>query len=286
MGPSGPHLSCVARSSEWDVGRFRNKRIINLSKENTMAELRKNRAKHKLEKGETVIAVSCSDTDTIDILGSTGVVDLIWIEMEHGSVTWSELSDISRVCDLWGMTSLVRVNNNDPWLVGRALDRGVQAVVVPHVNNKTEAERLVIGGKFTPEGMRGMGGSRQGLGVADYTRKANDEIMLVALIEDVVAVDNLDEILTVKGIDCLMVVPGDLSQTMGTEYLGRPDHPDVQSLIESAMKKIVAAGYATGSTASENNIERWVGAGGRMFLCNYQGYIEKGLRDLRGMAER
>ena len=151
-----------------------------------MAELRKNRAKHKLEKGETVIAVSCSDTDTIDILGSTGVVDLIWIEMEHGSVTWSVLSDISRVCDLWSMTSLVRGNNNDPWLVGRALDRGVQAVVVPHVNNKTEAERLVIGGKFTPEGMRGMGGSRQGLGVADYTRKANDEIMLVALIEDVV----------------------------------------------------------------------------------------------------
>ena len=80
-----------------------------------MAEMRKNRAKHKLERGETVISVSCSDTDTVDVLGSTGVVDLIWIEMEHGSVTWSQLSDISRACDLWGMTSLVRVNNNDPW---------------------------------------------------------------------------------------------------------------------------------------------------------------------------
>ena len=79
---------------------------------------------------------------------------------------------------------------------------------------------------------------------------------------------------------------GEVLTTMGTENLGRPDHPDVQSLIESAMKKIVEAGYATGSTASESNIERWVGAGGRMFLCNYQGYIEKGLRDLRGMAER
>ena len=83
-----------------------------------------------------------------------------------------------------------------------------------------------------------------------------------------------------------MVVPGDLSQTMGPEYLGRPDHPDVQSVIESAMGKIVSAGYATGSTANENNIQRWVGAGGRMFLCNYYGYIEKGLRDLRGMAGR
>ena len=117
-----------------------------------MAELRKNNAKHKLKNGEPVIAVSSTDTDMIDFLGSTGVVDIIWIEMEHGEATWSQLSDISRACDLWGMTSLVRVNNNDPWLVGRALDRGVQAVLVPHVNTKEEAERLVQGGKYTPEG--------------------------------------------------------------------------------------------------------------------------------------
>ena len=246
-----------------------------------MVELRENQAKHMLKRGETVIAVSCTDTDTVDTLGSTGAVDLIWIEMEHGSATWSQLSDISRACDLWGMTSLVRVNNNDPWLVGRALDRGAQAVVVPHVNTKEEAQRLVTGGKFAPVGMRGIGGSRQGLGVADYTRKANDEIMLIALIEDVVAVDNLDEILTVEGIDCFMVVPGDLSQTMGPEYLGRPDHPDVQSLIEESMKKIVAAGYATGSTANDDNIGRWTNAGGRMFLCGYQGYISSGLKGLR-----
>ena len=95
-----------------------------------MADLRENRAKHMLKRGETVIAVACTDTDTVDTLGSTGAVDLIWIEMEHGSATWSQLSDISRACDLWGMTSLVRVNNNDPWLVGRALDRGIQAVVL------------------------------------------------------------------------------------------------------------------------------------------------------------
>ena len=147
-----------------------------------MAELRKNNAKHKLKNGEPVIAVSSTDTDMIDFLGSTGVVDIIWIEMEQGEATWSQLSDISRACDLWGMTSLVRVNNNDPWLVGRALDRGVQAVLVPHVNTKEEAERLVQGGKYTPEGSRVMFSSRQGLAVPDYLQKANDEIMLLALI--------------------------------------------------------------------------------------------------------
>ena len=249
-----------------------------------MAELRQNRAKQKLRNNETVIAVNSSDTDMIDFLGSTGLVDMIWIEMDHGSVTWGDLGDISRVCDLWGMTSLVRVNNNDPWLVGRALDRGAQGVVVPHVDTKSDAERLVRGGKFTPVGKRGIGGSRQGLGVTNYIQKANDEILLIGLIEDVEAIDNLDEILTVEGIDCLMVVPGDLSQSMGPDYLGHPDHPEVKDLVEKTMKRIVAAGYATGSTADDSNIGRWVNAGGRMFLCQFQGYIQNGLKELRNKA--
>ncbi|MBI50030.1 MAG: hypothetical protein CL781_01695 [Chloroflexi bacterium] len=246
-----------------------------------MSQLRKNSAKEKLNNGELVIAVACHDTDMIDVLGASGLVDAIWIEMEHGPVTWAMLSDISRACDLWNMTSIVRVNNNDPWLVGRALDRGVQGVVVPHVNNKEEADRLVKGGKFAPQGLRGMAGSRQGLGVDDYIRKANDEIMLVALIEDVVAINNLEEILLVDEIDCFMVVPGDLSQTMGSEYLGRPNHPDVQAVIERAMGKIVEAGFSTGSTADDDNIGALTTAGGQLFLCSFQSYINKGLEQLR-----
>ena len=250
-----------------------------------MVELRQNRAKNKLKNNETVIAVSSNDTDMIDFLGSTGLVDMIWIEMEHGPVTWNQLGDISRACDLWGMTSLARVQNNDPWLVGRALDRGVQGVVVPHVDTKTDAERLVRGGRFTPVGKRGhFGGSRQGLGVSNYIQKANDEILLMGLIEDVEAIDNLDDILTVEGIDCLMVVSGDLSQSMGPEYLGHPDHPDVKDLVEKTMNRIVAAGYATGSTANDSNIGRWADAGGRMFLCTFQSYIQSGLKGLRDKA--
>ena len=246
-----------------------------------MPDVRQNRAKQLLQGSKPVIAVSCTDPDTVDMMGSLEAVDCIWIEMEHGPVTWAQLSDLSRACDLWGMTSLVRVNANEPWLIGRALDRGVQSVLVPHVNTREEAEQVVSGAKFTPVGMRGMGGSRQGLGVTDYVRKANDEIMVVILIEDIIAVNNLEDILKVDGIDCLMVVPGDLSQSMGPEYLGRADHPDVQAVIEKSMEQIVAAGRATGSTANDNNIERWMDAGGRLFLCNYQGYIGTGLRGLR-----
>ena len=244
-------------------------------------ELRINRAKQKLANGEIVTVIGgLTHADDIDGVGPLGL-DGIWLEGEHGSSDAADMGNLTRACDLWGMTSLVRVNANEPGLIGRALDRGVQAVLVPHVNTKEEAERVVHGAKFAPVGMRGMGGSRQGLGVTDYVRTANDEIMVVILIEDIVAVNNLADILKVDGIDCLMVVPGDLSQSMGPEYLGRAEHPDVQAVIEKAMKQIIIAGRATGSTANDNNIERWMDAGGRMFLCNTQGYINNGLHGLR-----
>ena len=105
-----------------------------------MAEMRQNKAKLKLKRKEPVIAIASSNADEIDTLGSLGTVDLIWVEMEHGPASYSDLSDLSRACDLWGMTSLVRVNTNAPWLVGRALDRGMQSVLVPHVNTKEEAD--------------------------------------------------------------------------------------------------------------------------------------------------
>ena len=248
-----------------------------------MPELRENRARRKLREGKPVIAISSSDADTIDMLGSLGVVDAIWIEMEHGPVTWHQLGDLSRACDLWGMTSLVRVNTSEPWLIGRALDRGVHGVIVPHVNTRKEAQRAVHGVRFAPQGMRGMAGSRQGYGITDYLTKANDEIMVVVLIEEVEAVNNLPEILTAEHIDCFMVVPGDLSQSMGPQYLGQPGHPDVQAVIEKSIKQIVAAGKATGTTANDSTVGRYVELGARLFLTSTQGYVANGLR---GFQER
>lgn len=246
-----------------------------------MAELKQNRAKHLLQEGKTVVGVGATDPDTIESLGTLGVVDFIWIEMEHGPVVWSQLSDLSRACDLWGMTSLVRVTTNEPWLIGRTLDRGAQAVIIPHVNTKEEAQAVVHGAKFTPVGMRGMGGSRQGLGVAEYASKANDEIMVVVMIEDVVAVKNLKEILTVDNIDCFFVAPGDLSQSMGPQYLGRTDHPDVQKVYEGAIRQVVASGRVAGALANDGNVERYMDAGARFLYSNYQGYIANGLRAFR-----
>ena len=113
------------------------------------------------------------------------------------------------------MTSVARINSNDQGLIYRTLDRGAQAIVVPHVNNKKEAQNVVDGGKFAPLGKRGLFTSRQGYGVEDYLLKANNETSLIVLIEDIKAWENLDEILSVDGIDTFFVAPSDFAASMG-----------------------------------------------------------------------
>ena len=94
---------------------------------------------------------------------------------------------------------------NDQGLIYRTLDCGAMGIAVPHVNTKKEAQNVVDGTKFAPIGHRGMFTSRQGYGVDNYFEVANSQTMVVVLIEDIVAIDNLDEILTVDHIDVFFV---------------------------------------------------------------------------------
>ena len=113
-------------------------------------------------------------------------------------------------------------------------------ICVPHVNTKAEAQNVVDGAKFAPIGHRGMFTSRQGYGVDDYFDVANSQTLVIVLIEDIVAVNNLDEILTVDNIDVFFVAPSDLATSMG--LIGNLTHPDVQGTIDSALARIQAAG--------------------------------------------
>ena len=88
-----------------------------------MAAIRVNNAKEKLKANQVVVTISGHLTsEIIDFLGPLGF-DAAWIECEHGSVTWEQLGDMTRACDLWGMTPITRVNSNEPWLITRTLDR-------------------------------------------------------------------------------------------------------------------------------------------------------------------
>ena len=161
-----------------------------------MPEYRENRVKKKLQEGKSATVVGgLNNAEIIDFMGQFGF-DGMWIEGEHGPITWEHVAQMSRACDLWGMTSVCRVNSNEPWLITRTLDVGATGIVVPHVNTGEEAERAAKSARYGPLGYRGMGAGRQSYGVTDYYRKANEQTLTVILIEDIVAVENLAEMLT------------------------------------------------------------------------------------------
>ncbi len=202
--------------------------------------IRPNRVKQRLAAGQVAtILAGTNEPDLIDQLGPLGA-DGIWLEGEHGGVDYADLGNLTRACDLWGMTSVVRVMANDYATIYRTLDRGAQGIVVPHVNTGAEALAVVEAGKFAPVGKRGMFTSRQGFGVADYLKTANDQSLLIVLIEDIAAVKNLDEIVKVDHIDVFFVAPSDLATSMG--HIGNMGHPEVQQTIDGAIAKIVQSG--------------------------------------------
>lgn len=239
--------------------------------------IRPNRIKQKLAAGETAFILSgATDADQIDSFGPIGV-DGFWLEGEHGGVDFKDISDLTRACDLWGATSVLRLSHNEYGDIYRALDRGAQGIVIPHVNTKAEAENVVQSAKFAPIGKRGMFTSRQGYGVPDYLKVANDNTLLIILIEDIAAAENLDEILTVDHIDVFFVAPSDFAQSMG--HIGNAGHPDVQAAIDGAIKKIVAAGKTAGTLAVDGNVEHYAKLGVRCFMTGILPWVDAGMKN-------
>ena len=237
-------------------------------------KIRKNRVKEKLAAGKVASVVGgLTSSDDIDTFGPMGF-DGVWLEGEHGGVGPADLGDLTRACDIWGMTSVVRINRNDQGLIYRTFDRGAQGVVIPHVNSASEARNIVEGAKFAPLGQRGLFTGRQGYGVADYPKKANEETLVVALIEDIAAVRVLDEILAVESIDVFFVAPNDLAATMG--HIGDLSHPEVQETIHGTMGRIRDAGRVPGAISSIDTAEQQIADGVRFLLASMNSWIAAG----------
>ena len=134
---------------------------------------------------------------------------------------------------------IVRVAWNHHWLAKPVLDMGAKGVIMPWVNSKPEAVDAVQALRYPPEGVRGVGASvaarRWGLPTSEYLKVANQEILAILQIENIQAVNRIDEILTVPGIDLIFVGPNDLAASMG--LLGQTTHPRV----EEAIQKVLAA---------------------------------------------
>ncbi len=248
-------------------------------------KIRPNKIKHTLAEGGIAKVISgFTHPDDIEVFSPTEF-DGVWLEGEHGPVDAAEVGNLSRACDIIGMTSLVRVNQNSQGLIYRTLDRGAQGIVVPHVNTKEEAQNVVAGGKFAPIGQRGMFMSRQGLGVgvSDYFKEANDETVLVILIEDIIAINNLDEILTVDNIDVFFVAPSDLGASMG--HIGDFQNAKVKKTMLDAIARISDAGRVAGTIANNENVAECISAGARFLYSPMGSWIASGAAEYLRLAE-
>jgi 4-hydroxy-2-oxoheptanedioate aldolase len=172
------------------------------------------------------------------------------------------------------MASVVRVNRLDPAQILRTLDQGASAVMVPHIITVEEAELAAKSCRYPPAGIRGVAGSRRGYGVADYFKRADEEVMAMALIEDYQAVRNIRDLVKVDGIDVYYVAPSDMAASMG--HTGNPGHADVQAAIDRAIREIVRAGRVAGTLVNDANLGRYLDAGVRCVGVAWQGWVASG----------
>jgi 2-keto-3-deoxy-L-rhamnonate aldolase RhmA len=141
-------------------------------------------------------------------------------------------------------TPLVRVWWNDIVAIKRALDIGAQGIIVPWINTKEEAELAVKAALYPPKGIRGCGPRRAALFDPDYLTTVNDELLIICQIENKKAVDNIEDICSVDGVDVTYIGPADLSASYG--HLGNKSHPEVQKAIDKVFEATKDAGLATG----------------------------------------
>jgi 4-hydroxy-2-oxoheptanedioate aldolase len=170
------------------------------------------------------------------------------IDMQHGAVDINDVVPLLQaICLSPDVTPMARVPWNNPADIMRVLDAGAMGIICPMINTKKEAEALVQAGRYAPMGARSSGPFRAGhWGGADYFKHANTEILLIAMIETVEAVKNLDEILSVPGLDGIYVGPGDLSITMGQPPSLDPTDKAILAAIAEIAKKTRAKGKIAG----------------------------------------
>lgn len=175
--------------------------------------------KSRLARGDTVIGswISLPSQAIAEILSNAGF-DWIVVDLEHSSIDISQAADLIRTIDLAGTTPLVRLTSNDPNQIKRVMDAGARGIVVPMVNTRAEAQAAVDATRYLPSGSRGVGLARaQGYGATfeKYKEWQTAGPIVVVQIEHVKALQELEEIFNVEGVDAYMIGPYDLTSSLG-----------------------------------------------------------------------
>ena len=175
--------------------------------------------KEKLSIGELTVGswITLAHPAIAEIMAKAGF-DWLTVDLEHSVITIREAEELIRVIDLCGVVPLVRLSANDPVQIKRVMDAGAHGVIVPMVNTAEDARKAVEAVRYPAEGKRGVGLARaQGYGSSfeKYKNWVNRESIVIVQVEHIKAVENLDAIMSVEGVDGFIVGPYDLSGSLG-----------------------------------------------------------------------
>jgi 2-dehydro-3-deoxyglucarate aldolase len=242
-----------------------------------------NTTKEMLKQGKTALGtwITTGNQDITELAASIGF-DYLAFDTEHAPLSNETVQKLIQSMGGAKVTPFVRVAWNDQVLIKLALDIGAHGLIIPLVNTREDAMRAVAATKYPPAGVRGIGPRRASnyyQSFQDYVAAADKEIMVIIQIEHLDAVKNIDEILSVKGIDAIFIGPADLTASMG--LLGKYENPKVTAAIDKVLSsakrgKIVAGIHTFGP---EDAIER-ISQGFQLIIVGTDvGFFIRGCRE-------
>jgi 4-hydroxy-2-oxoheptanedioate aldolase len=227
-------------------------------------DLPRNRLKEALKNGRPQIGLwsSLSSNYTVEVIAGAGF-DWLLLDMEHSPNDLESLLAQLQAAAPYPTQTVVRVPWNDMVSIKRVLDVGAQSLLVPYVSTADEATAAVSYTRYPPKGMRGVAGTTRATRfgrIKDYARRAHDEICLLVQVETDAALESIEAICDVDGIDGVFIGPADLHASLG--YPGEIAHAAVKPRIDEAVRRIRKAGKAPGIlTPSEADARHWLDCG-------------------------
>ncbi|MDH1176686.1 aldolase/citrate lyase family protein [Achromobacter mucicolens] len=219
------------------------------------------------QRHQTGLWVTLAHPNSTELVAASGF-DWLLLDTEHTPALLPTVMGQLQAAAAYGSHPVVRPSWNDKVQIKQYLDIGAQTLLLPYVQNAAEAESAVAGMRYAPRGVRGVSGTMRATRygrVPDYMRRCEEELCLLVQAETGEALENLDAIIAVDGVDGVFIGPADLAASLG--YPGEPQHPNVVAAVEQAIRRVRAAGKAPGVLTTDETLARRYMAAGSLYTA-------------------
>ena len=254
------------------------------------SKLPENSFKRGLHQGHVLFGLwtSLSGSYATEIMAGAGA-DWLMLDTEHSPNELGDVLSQLQIVAAYDTSAVVRVPSNNVVAIKRFLDIGAQTLLIPQIDTADDARRAVAATRYPPNGVRGVGGTTRATRfgrVADYAERAHEELCVLVQIESQIALENIEAIAAVPGVDGLFVGPADLHASCG--YVGQLRHAEVVPKMEAAIERIKAAGKPAGilSTGAADDVALWLQHGAQFIAVGSDlGILVRGAEQIIAVAK-